>query len=331
MSAQRTVVVIGLGYPTYKYEEAILQEVGARLVLSEATEPQDVAAAVREADAVLNRTVPIPTSAIEGMQRCKVIARYGIGYDNIDVAACTRKGICVANVPDYCRHDVAEQALALLLAAIRRIVKHDRLIREGQWDICSRYKMFRIHGKTLGLLGFGQIARSLAEKARGLGLRIITHDPYVTPEKACAGGAELVSLETLWKDSDYISIHAPATPQTRHIVNDKALAMMKPTVIIVNTSRGALIDEAALERALREGRIGGAALDVFETEPLPANSPLRTVDNLILSDHEGWYSEESQVELQSRAAQEVARVLRGEWPQNLVNPDVKAVIGSLKP
>ncbi len=140
MSTQRTVVVIGLGYPTYKYEEAILREVGARLVLSDATGPDDVAAAIREADGVLNRTVPIPTSAIEGMQRCKVIARYGIGYDNIDVAACTRKGICVANVPDYCRHEVAEHALALLLAAIRRVVKHDRLIREGQWDICSRYK-----------------------------------------------------------------------------------------------------------------------------------------------------------------------------------------------
>jgi len=328
MSHELTVVVIGLGYPTYEYEERILKEANARLVLSEATSDEDIAAAVREADGVLNRTVDISAGAIDGMQRCKVIARYGIGYDNIDLDAATRKGICVTNVPGYCKDEVAEQALALLMSCIRRIVLHDRLIRQGEWDICARHKMYRIRGKTLGLLGYGQIARSLAEKASGLGVRVITHDPFVSAEQARAGGAELVDLETLWKESDYLSIHAPATAETRHIVNADTLQKMKSTAVIVNTSRGALIDEAALARALTEQWIAGAGLDVFEQEPLPADSPLRELDHLVLSDHESWYSEESQVELQTLAAQEAARVLKGQWPLNLVNPAVKDVLGA---
>jgi len=327
MAAQFKVVVIGTGYPTYEYEEKILKEVGAELVLSEATTEKEVAEAVRDADGILNRTISISAEAIDAMEKCRVIARYGVGYDNVDVAAATKKGICVANVPSYCKDEVAEQAFALLLTCIRRTVEHDRLIRKGEWDICAKYPMYRIRGKTLGLLGLGQIARSLAEKASGLGVRMISHDPYVKPEQAKACNVELVELETLWKDSDYISIHAPATESTRHIVNDEAFGLMKKTVIIVNTSRGALIDEKALEAALRDGLIGGAGLDVFEVEPLPADSPLRQYDNVVLSDHEGWYSEESQVDLQTLASMEVARVLKGGLPESLVNPDVKEIIG----
>ena len=321
------VVVIGLGYPTYEYEEELLREIDAELVLSEATAAADVAKAVADADAILNRTVDITADTIDAMTRCKVISRYGIGVDNIDIAAATKKGIIIANVPDYCWEEVSDQALALLMSCARKTVSHDKLTRKGGWDLGASDPMYRIAGKTLGLLGLGNIARRLATKVAGFGLRIIAFDPYIKPELAKQVNAELVDLDTLFRESDYVSVHCPVTPETRNIVNEENLRKMKKTAILVNTSRGALVDEAALYRAVKEGWINGAGVDVFVQEPPPADHPFFELDNMVVSDHAAWYSEESQVELQTKACAEVVRVLKGGLPKSLVNPDVKKVLG----
>ncbi|MBM4082526.1 MAG: HEPN domain-containing protein, partial [Planctomycetes bacterium] len=243
------VVITDLGYPTYKYEEEQLKPVGAELVLTNCRTEDEVAAAIRDADGVIVRLAPCTAKAINATTRCKVIARYGVGVDNVDLAAATAKGICVANVPDYCWDEVSEHALALIFSCARKTVRHDRLVRKGEWDIGSRDPIYRMAGKTLGLLGFGNIARSLARKAQGLRFRILAHDPFVKPEVAQELGATLVDMDTLLRESDYISVHAPNTPQTRHLVNEAALRKMKRTAILVNTSRGPLVDEAALARA----------------------------------------------------------------------------------
>lgn len=321
--AKHRVVVTDLGYPTYKYEEEQLKPVGAELVLTNCRTEDEVAAAIRDADGVIVRLAPCTAKAINATTRCKVIARYGVGVDNVDLAAATAKGICVANVPDYCWDEVSEHALALIFSCARKTVRHDRLVRKGEWDIGSRDPIYRMAGKTLGLLGFGNIARSLARKAQGLRFRILAHDPFVKPEVAQELGATLVDMDTLLRESDYLSVHAPNTPQTRHLVNEAALRKMKRTAILVNTSRGPLVDEAALARALKEGWINSAGLDVYEKEPLPADSPLRQLDNIVLTGHAAWYSEEAGVELQTKAAAEVARVLAGGWPKSLVNPQVR--------
>ena len=231
-------------------------------------------------------------------------------------------GIVVANVPDYCNDEVSTQAVALILALARRIVSHDKAVRNGAWDIGSADPVYRTAGQTVGLVGLGRIARAVARKMQGFRMRIIAADPYVSTEEAAKIGVELVDLDTLLSTADFISIHAPLMDSTQKMIGAEALAKMKPTAYLVNTSRGGLIDQAALVEALKEGRIGGAGLDVYEVEPLEPDSPLKALDNVVLTDHAGWYSEDSIIELQTRAAKAVAAVLSGEHPESVVNPAV---------
>ena len=322
MAEHLKVVVVDLGYENYEPEREELAKIGATLILRDCKTEDDLLDAVADADGLLVRQAEISARVIAAAKRCKVIGRYGVGVDNVDLQAATEKGIMVVNVPDYCQEEVSDHALALLFACARRVVSRDRRVRAGEWDVGAREPVFRMRGKTLGLLGLGSIARTLARKVSGFGLRLIAFDPFVDADAARELGVELVDLERLFREADYLSIHAPLTDDTRHIVNEERLKAMKPTAIVVNTSRGPLIDETALVRALREGWIASAGLDVYEKEPPPADSPLRELPNVVLTDHAAWYSEEAVVELQRKAAAEVARVLTGQPPRNLVNKEV---------
>ena len=313
------VAIIDDRFEAYQEEESILGPI-ATLEVTRSTDPGDIAAGVRDADAVIVNLEPIPRPTIEGMRRCKIICRYGIGYDNVDIAAATERGIWVARVPDYGIEDVSDHALGLFLACVRKIPYTDRGIRDGGWGFRRNRPSYRIRGKTFGLLGYGAIARALHRKLSGLGLaRVLAHDPYVDAAEMRAAGAEPAGIDELLAASDYVSVHAPLTPETRGMIDHARLAAMKPTAIIVNTARGGIIDEYALADALRAGGIGYAALDVFETEPLAADSPLRELDTVILTDHNAYYTEESLVELKTKAALRVRTALEGGVPEAALN------------
>lgn len=311
------IVVLDDGYDHYEIERAIFAGLGGDLAIRPCKgDAAAVVAAMADASAVLVRESPVTADAIGGAAHLRAIVRYGIGVDNVDRAAAAAKRVAVANVPDYGTEDVSDHALALMLGVARRIVTRDRDVRRGVWFTGSSQKMYRPQGRTLGLVGYGRIARALERKMRALGIaRVLVHDPFASLPPT----VEAADMLTLCAESDYISVHAPLTPETRHLVSAACIAAMKPTAIIVNTARGPLIDEAALVSALQAGRIFGAGLDVFEVEPPAKDHPLFTLDNVILADHAGWYSEESVADLQRKAAEEVARILRGEEPLNWVN------------
>lgn len=303
-------------------ELAAAEALGAELRVGQCRTPEDAMEITRDADAVLNCYAPMPTSVIENLERCKIIARYGIGVDTVDLAAATRKGIAVTNVPEYCIDEVSDHALALLLGWARKVVVANRAVRSGSWQLADVTPIRRLSGQTLGLVGLGKIALRLAAKAQALGLRVIGFDPYVPPERVAPLNIAAVSLDDVLSQSDFISVHAPLTPETRGMLNAEAFAKMKPTGVVINTARGLLIDEAALISALTEQRIAGAALDVTPTEPPPADSPLRTLENVILTPHIAYYSEESLRDLQQEAVDEVLRALRGEPQKSLVNREI---------
>jgi len=321
--AKLKVVVTDLGYITYKYEHSQLDPLDVDLVKIDAKSEDEIIEAAHDADGILNRMAPMTRKVIESLDRCRVIARYGVGYDNVDVEAATEKGICVANVPDYCWPEVADHAAALLLSCARKTAPHDRRIRAGDWDIGASDPIYRLTGRTLGLLGFGHIAQTLVRRVRGFEFNVIAYDPYVNESVAAELGVRVVDLDTLLAESDYVSIHAPMTPETHHIVGEAELRKMKKTAVLVNTSRGGLVDTHALAKALEEGWIANAGIDVYEDEPPPTDHPLLQQPNAVLTGHAAWYSEDSVAELQTKAAKQVALVLAGGWPENLVNPEVR--------
>jgi D-3-phosphoglycerate dehydrogenase len=317
------VVVLDDGYESYTTEQSILAEIGATVILKPChNDAAAVAAALVDADAALVRESPVTAAAIAGAQRCKAIVRYGVGVDGVDRVAAAGRKIYVANVPDYGAEEVSDHAMALLLAVARYVVRRDRDVRNGAWNVSCQEKMYRIAGRTLGLVGYGRIARTVERKMRGMGIGLVlVTDPYLNSGDKLADklAVEPVDLKTLCMESDYISLHTPLTEETRHIIGKREIGLMKPTAILINTARGPLIDEAALIDALQRKAIAGAGMDVFEHEPLPADSPLIKLDNVVLSDHTAWYSEASVEELQSKAAKEVLRVLKGEKPLHWVN------------
>ncbi|QGZ65781.1 C-terminal binding protein [Paraburkholderia acidisoli] len=308
------------GYGSYDTERRILAEVQADVEIVPCRgDAARVLEAARDAHALLVRESPVTAQVIEAMRHGRAIVRYGIGVDNVDLEAARAKRIYVANVPDYGVEEVSDQALTLLMAVARHTVRRDRDVRAGAWNVSREQKMYRIAGRTLGLVGYGRIARAFERKMRGMGVaRVLVHDPYF--DVTLANGVECVDLDTLCAQSDYISLHSPLTEATRKLIDTRRLALMKPTTILVNTARGGLIDEAALVSALQRHVIFGAGIDVFEHEPPRADHPLFACENAVLSDHTGWYSEDSVAELQQKAALDVARVLGGERPKYWVNP-----------
>jgi D-3-phosphoglycerate dehydrogenase len=276
--------------------------------------------ACADTDGLLCNLAPVPAEVVEKLEKCRVISRYGVGMDNVDIAACTARRIYLGNVPDYCAEEVSDQALALLMSCARKTARRDAQVRQGLWNICRKDPIYRIAGKTIGLLGYGLIARCFHRKLKGLNPdRVLIFDPYIDEDTIKSAGAIKADFETVLKESDFISIHLPLNDHTRKMIGASAFELMKSTAILINTSRGAVIDENALIEALRNGTINSAGLDTFEIEPLPMDSPLRELDNCVLSDHVGFYSEESLVELKRKTAENVLDVLEGRPPKYWVN------------
>ena len=317
---QYKVVVTDDRYGSYEEENEVLSELEISVEVHNFSSPQEAKAILNDADAVLVNLFPLTGDIINSMNNCRVIARYGVGYDNVDVDAATAKGIWVSRVPDYSLEDVSDHALALLMSSVRKIAYKDRKIREGKWNLHKDWPAFRVAGKTLGLIGFGAISRVLFRKVSGFGLKqVLIFDPYVSDDEIINKGGVPASLDELLKQSDFISIHAPLTPETEGMIGPKEFSTMKENCILVNTSRGPLVNEDALYKALDSGSIAAAGIDVFSSEPLDEKSPLRKLENITLTDHAGWYSEESIVELKTKAARNILSVLKGGRPVYPVN------------
>jgi D-3-phosphoglycerate dehydrogenase len=319
------VAVTDSVFPSLEPEHRVLDPLGVQLRAGQCRSEEEIIALAQDADAILNCYAKMTARVIGSLTRCKLIARYGIGVDNVDLAAATRAGIVVTNVPDYCVDEVSDHALALLLALARRVVAADRAVKEGAWDVVAHKGIRRVRGQTLGLLGFGKIARALAVKAQALGMQAVAVDPFVDAESMARLHVRKADLDTLLSQSDAVSVHVPLSPETRGIIGAQVLSRMKPTAFLINTSRGGLVDELALARALTEGRLAGAALDVVEKEPPPSDHPLWNAPNIILTPHLAFFSQEAVVELQTKAAEEAVRALRGEPPRSPVNREVLKV------
>jgi len=293
----------------------------AELVPLQTKKAEDFIEQAADCDALLNTYAgPITAEVMARMPKCKIIARYGIGVDTIDLDAATAAGIIVTNNPTYCIEEVAEHTMALLLACARKVAFYDRLVRNGRWEVPPGKPIFRLAGSTLGLVGFGNIARQVAVRAAAFGMNVLYSDPFV---KQSSIPGRSVSLDALLADADFVSIHPPLTRDTRKMINDEALGKMKRTAWLINCARGPIVDTEALVRALDAGSIAGAALDTTDPEPLPNPHPLRNRDNVIINPHVAWYSEQAMAGLQSGAPAEVRRVLSGEWPVNVVNRAVQ--------
>ncbi len=303
-------------------ERSILEPAGIRVESVDMDDPVAFERAAPLVDAVLHSRGILDAARIDRLIKCRIIAHYGTGVDRVDVAAATARGIWVTNGPLYAVDEVSSHAIALLLAVTRKIVAADRAVRSGQWHIKPVVPLRRIAGRTLGLLGFGNIARATGRKGRALGLDVMAHDPYLDEAVFRSEHARSVDFKTCVSESDILSIHLPLTPATRGIVSREAIAMMKPDAVLVNTSRGPVVDEPARVDALREGRLAGAGLDVFAEEPLRADHPLLSLPNVTVSGHIGFYSEESIKQGQRDAAQQVVEALQGRPPAFLVNRQV---------
>jgi D-3-phosphoglycerate dehydrogenase len=318
----KLVLVTDYTWKSTDLEASVLAEAGARLLEAETGSEEELQSLVVNADAILTCFARVSAEVIRRGEKLQVVGRYGIGVDNIAVEEATRLGIPVTNVPAYCVDEVAEHALAFMLGLARKIPRYDRAVHEGNWKLDTGVPMHRVAGRTLGIIGFGHIGQSLARKVAGFGMRILVHDPIARPETLQSHNAEGVSLDDLLAQADFVSIHTPLIPETRAMINRDRLRRMKPTAFLINTARAGIIDQDALLAALQEGRIAGAALDVFDPERLPADHPLLAQPNLLATPHVAFYSEESVQEMEIKAARNVARILSGQRPDALVNPEV---------
>lgn len=320
MTSPAIVAVLEPGYADYETEGSMLARFGAR-ILPVAAEDDIATLRGKNVAAALVRERRVDGSLFSACPDLKLVLRYGVGVDNVDIDLARERRIYVANIPDYgAEQEVSDHAAALYLAASRRVVTRDREVRRGVWNVGQSQPIYGHRAATLGLIGFGKIARAACLKFRALGFRrVLAADPLLNAETAQAADVEISDVDTICREADTISLHAPLNDSTHHIIDSRRIRMMKPTAILVNVSRGGLVDEAALAEALCANRLFGAGIDVFETEPPRGDNPLLTAPNTVLSDHNAWYSEASVRDLQSKAAAEVARVLSGKPPLNWVN------------
>lgn len=324
MTTPFKVVITDYEYETLNWEEEALSKIGAEFVKCQCQTEQELIEATCDADAVLVQYAHITRNVMAQMKKCRTIVRYGVGLDCIDLNAATDHGIMVANVPDYGLEDIADHAIALMLTLARKITQLNQAVHKGLWDYKLAKPLFRLRGKTLGLIGFGRIARMTADKAKAFGMDVLAFDPYVDKTTAESYQVKLADFDTVLSSADILSLHVPVTDQTVHLMNEEALDRMKNNCILVNTARGALVDEAALINALENGKIAGAGLDVSEEEPINPENKLLTMTNVVITPHSAWYTEEAQQSLQQQAAQEIVRALTGERLLNLANPAVLA-------
>jgi D-3-phosphoglycerate dehydrogenase / 2-oxoglutarate reductase len=311
-------------------ERAALAPLGVEVLVADSDDPARLAElASRGVDGILvcYAQVPEPLIRIAAAGGCRIVSRYGIGYDNVDVAAATRAGVVVTTVPDYCLDEVSDHTLALLLSAARAVDETSAGVRVGLWPV-PRRRVHRLAGRTLALIGLGGIGSRVVARAGAFGLEVVAYDPFADPSKS-PNIRWVGSIEEAFAAADFISLHAPLTDATRHIVNGGSLAHARRAPILINTARGGLVDLDAVRDALDEGRLTAAALDVTEPEPLPADHPFRRDPRVLITAHTAFRSEESQDELQRRAAEEIARMLRGQSPRNARNPEVLGSTTSL--
>ena len=314
------IAVTDFVFPNLDPAREVLAKVDGELILAEDSTRDAVMRVAEDADALLVTYAKVTADMIEQMARCRIITRFGIGVDNVDIPAATKAHIVVTRVPDYCVDEVSDHAMALLLALARKVPFANSLVQAGRWEMPAVVPIHRLRGSILGLVGFGKIPQLVAPKAKAFGLRVISYDPLVAQEVMNRAGVERVDFDGLLSVSDFISIHTPLLPETRGLFHAGTFRKMKSTAFLINTARGPIVDEEALARALDQGYLAGAALDVLSQEP-PLHSPLCGRDNVILTPHTSFYSAESLVELQRKAAEDVVRVLSGEAPFYPVNPE----------
>jgi D-3-phosphoglycerate dehydrogenase len=313
------VLLTDYAWPDLEIERAILRQADAELIVAEQTDAAALARLAAGCEAIMTNWVKVPESVIAAAPKCKIIARLGIGLDNIDVAAATRRGIVVTNVPDYCVVEVAEHALALLFTLARKTAFYHHETKSGRYNLQAGLPLNRIEGQTLGIVGLGNIGCKLAEKAVSLGLNVLASGRNRPAQTDLPKGVTWCDLDELLARSDFISLHVPLTPETKHLIGAKQLARMKPSAFLINTARGGLIDHAALSAALSSKRIAGAALDVQESEPPDLSQPPYNDPRVIVTPHVAFVSTESLENLRSRAAQQVVMRLLGGWPEHVVN------------
>jgi len=310
--------------PLIEEEKKILSK-HADVKLAKSLNEDELAEEAKDADVIMVVYAKITEKIINSAAKLRGIVRYGIGVDNIDLKAASKRRIPVANVPDYCIGTVADHAFALILALNRKLLLADSILRSGEYGVWTspspKLMGVDLEGKVLGLVGIGKIGSAVAARAKGFGMKVVAFDPYIPKEIAEKLGVELVDLETLLKNADFISIHAPLTPETRGIIGKKELRMMKRTAYIINTARGPIIQEKALYKALKNGWIAGAGLDVYEKEPPDPDNPLFKLENVILTPHIAYYTKEAIWRLEMSAVEEAIRILQGKMPKNLVNKE----------
>ncbi|UJL47421.1 C-terminal binding protein [Virgibacillus sp. NKC19-16] len=325
------VVITDHEYKDLRFEDKILDHEDIEVIKMQCKTEDEVIEACHDADAIMNLYAPISRRVIENLKNCKVITRYGVGVDTIDLDAATEHGICIGNVPDYGVDEVSDHALALILSLLRKITTSNQIVKNGTWDVNLSKPIRRLNKLTIGLVGFGNIPRRLAMKVQALGLNVIVSDPFVSEDIAKESNVTLVSLEELCESSDLISVHVPLTASTKGMIGKEQFGMMKKGVYLVNTARGPVVDEDALLEAIESGVVAGAGLDVIETEPINPDHPFLKMENVTLTPHMAGYSEESAEEMRSKTALGITDVLlRGEYPKYLVNKGVKEKV-ELKP
>ncbi len=317
------VLITDYVWPSVEPERTVLSKIGVELVIAPDGNEETLVKMAEDVHGILTCFAKVTPNVIKAAKKCVVIGRFGVGVDNISVETATELGIAVTYVPDYCMDEVAEHVLAILLAWNRRIVMFDRSVKTAGWgSLPLNMRIMRLRGKKLGIIGFGRIGNAVAIRAAALGLEILAFDPYLTPEAATEQKVKMVNLTTLLEESDFVTLHTPLTPNTENLIGKDQLNLMKKDSFLINAARGALIDENALYEALITGKIAGAGLDVMVDSSPSTSHPLIGLDNVIVTPHTAFFSQESVLELEVRAAEEVARVLNGEMPQNLVNKEV---------
>ncbi|MCM3704333.1 MULTISPECIES: C-terminal binding protein [Cytobacillus] len=308
------VLITDFEFENLKYEEDVFTESGLDIefVKAQCKTEDEVIKQAKHADAILNQYAPISRRVIESLENARVISRYGVGVNTIDLDAANEKGITVANVPDYGMEEVSNHALALLLSWARKVPLLNNEVKKGNWDFKACVPIQRFINQTVGVLGFGRIPRRVIEKVKPLGFKLAAYDPFVSAEDMESAGVRKMELEEIIREADYLSVHVPLIKDTFHLLNADRFSQMKKNAVIINTARGPIIDEKALIEALEKGIIAGAALDVTEEEPISIDSPLLHMDNVIITPHSAWYSEEAMVELRQKAAKNIVQVLKGE-------------------
>ncbi len=317
-----SVVLTDYEWPDLSIEHGLFTPLGIEFTASHCNDEKEVTAVAESADAVISEYAPLSEKVIRSLRRCKVISMNAAGFDNIDVDAATDAGILLVNCPDYCFEEVADHTMAMILSCARGIFQYDRRIRDRIWDFKSAGPRERVRDSVLGLLGFGRVAQAVAARAKAFGMKVLAFDPFIKDDVLKSKGVHPATMREIFSAADYLSVHVPLSKDTQKLVTAEELSLMKASAFVLNLSRGSVVDEKALYEAVKTGIVRGAALDVLEKEPPEFDNPLLSLDNVLITPHAAFYSEDAMVEVRTRSAQEVVKVLKGELPNYIVNKKV---------